>query len=241
MNHLKNAARLSSLLILSFLATSQAQADVIIGNMPGDANATFWTGVGRLSATGTSTVKAVGFTVASTSFRLDSVRLTLGSSDGTTVSGVSLTLHVDAAGSPGSTLLGFGAPSPAIATGVGDYVFLPGTSFNLQAGAKYWLVLNSTTVLVNPTVDQFSWRGRSPQVTATGPGAIYASASISSDGGSTWNSSGTQNAFEVDGTVVAATVPAVSDWALAILAVLLICTAAAILSSERRHGFRRAD
>lgn len=197
-----------------------AAAQTIIGNFPPTNDSSSSADLDTLR------YKALGFTIGATAYTLTGVRLRLDTKNENT--GI-VELRNDSGGvDPGaSVVVGFNNPSPG--EGVGTYTFTPTSAFTLQANTKYWLVVRGTTDT------GWDWRGSSPGVTPTGPGATFGGNRFSTNGGSSWSSSSIVNSFEILGTIGdASAVPEPS-------AALLFLPALAVVGLIRRHRGKGRD
>jgi hypothetical protein len=146
----------------------------------------------------TSQSKGVSFTTDSRAWSLNSVRLTLtGFDDGDSPL---IQIRADNAGDPSTALVDLGNPNPPpdIEGEVKDFTFTPLSAFSFAPNTTYWLVLSATTSNI------YNWvqlqNNRTPTSTQ---GWSFNRYEFSTNGGTTWNTSSIQNAFQIDATEIA--------------------------------------
>jgi hypothetical protein len=173
--------------LLLFLSTPVAQADLIIGNFPSNDSHGF-------SLINGGNGLGEEFLMGATSYALDSVELRLFFAD---VANVHLQVAIYGAGvtgRPGPLLETF--TNPPLQNGAFvTYTFTPNSPFNLEANTHYWLVTNALpgSALVEVV-------GSSPAVTPTGPGATYLDQAFGVGNPPTGPGTGSASTFQVNGT-----------------------------------------
>jgi hypothetical protein len=184
---------------LCFAGFGAAHADVMLGNLSGSLD-------NDQSHPNGTTLKAVGFTTPGSAYVLDSVVLRIDELNASNLYLPVLTLDSNASGKPGAVLDTFTSPTPVL--GVQNLTLSPTSSFTLQAGQTYWLVLGSTNTT---TSSDFQWLGTTAGDYPTGL-AVSSEFLRSGDSGQTWGASSTINELQVNVTPV----PEARTWALMI-------------------------
>ena len=97
--------------------------------------------------------------------------------------------------------------------GTAVYDFVPGVSFTLFAGQKYWFILSD-----GPSAGWARWSRHEPQQTPAGDPANFLGYTFSEDNGMSWTSSTIYNNLQIHGTYIPA--PALAGVCLAGLMVV---------------------
>lgn len=149
----------------AFLLAANSHAATIISNLPGlDNSATSLFFVGNS--------KAMGFTIGESSWTLESATLRMNVGTPSTATFSLQLFSNNGSGNPGTALFTFTNPGVPDSD-VRSYVFLPPSSFALQANTTYWLVLSNTGG------SAFAWYGSFPDETPVGPGASHFGSKLS--------------------------------------------------------------
>ena len=172
------------------LAASLSQATLIIGNYPPTNDTNTSADINNLR------MKALGFIMPSSDYILDSVKIRLLF----TAAGLAAVpvVNIRAAGiatAPGAVLFSMSDPG-GHTEGAGDYLFVAGSQFTLQANQKYWISVEGTTAQTG-----MSFRGSSPAITPTGL-ATHEGSLFTANAGTSWANSATLNTYEIQGTLV---------------------------------------
>lgn len=218
-------------LVLPVFASSYVEADVIIGNLPGNDGLTFFFD--------SSSALSVGFTIGDNSITVSSIdfRLEAQSTSGSGVATLELRNNVGV--NPSDVGFAF-FNSQVISTGsVSQYSFIPIGTPVLAANTTYWLTLG--TDLNGPTSDGAAGlkvKVNDPSVTPTGPYAAFAGLRTGEPDHQTVALVGppfeTVPSFQINGNVNATAVPEPSS-------VLWLTVAFALLFLARKGICRRAQ
>lgn len=185
---------------------------LLIGNLPGnDGTSTFMNApAGGANGGGVHDSKAAGFTMpAGTAYMLNNVVLRLNFFD--TASVPMIQLYSNSGSNPGSLLATLN--NPAITVGTGNFAFTPASSFQLNPGETYWIVVwNAATGL-----NSYQWWASSPSQTPTGL-ATTAGYRFSNGGPPPTGASATFNTYEVNATPVPEPITAIALTAGALIA-----------------------
>jgi hypothetical protein len=188
------------LVAAAFAAFATAPAQItVISNYPPANDATQSAGLSNLR------VKAMAFTMGASTLPLLDVTLRLRNVD---PGEVTVTLNAGGA-NPGGVLVNFLNPAFQGAP-VMDYTFAPTSTFNLQAGQQYWLVVGGVSG------GSFDWMASSPGITPTGI-ATHSGNLFSTNAGSTWTTSAIFNTYEVRAVPEPASMLVLGAGALALL------------------------
>lgn len=152
--------------------------------------------------TGTSTQKALGFTLPTgADYQLNNIILRLQNYN--TVSGdvALIQIYADAAKtstSPlGAVLQSILFTNPTSSSDlINNFTFTPTSTFTFAANTRYWL-------LVDLTAGNYDWRANSPAVTPTGiSGITFNGAQFSIDNGTSYTNSTLFNSFDINATAI---------------------------------------
>lgn len=198
---------MNGIVLLLALASSPAGAAVIIGNLPSNDGAA----VIDLDVLKT---KAMGFTMGSQSYTLDSVSLRLRLIDYTGTASVQLWSN-DGGNNPGVPLATLNNPVLP-ANGTGTYLFTPSSPFALSAGNTYWLVVSTNSAASDPS--ELDWLASNPDTNPIGAAASHFGVRYDADGPPPTGSSSLRNSYQIDGTLV----PEPASAALAAAGLLLL-------------------
>lgn len=189
-------ARVSAFFMLGLLAASlvcpgNAEADLIIGNLPATpaADNSASAGLNNLN------LKAILFTMGAADFSASDVTLRLQSYNLAGEAVVEIHAFTGSTTTVGTTLLGFTAPAPG-GSGVAEYTFNASSSLTLQANTSYWLVVGGIVS------GSFDWRATTTALDPYLGPATYNSGLSTSNGGSSWNASAARNYFQLNGTPI---------------------------------------
>jgi hypothetical protein len=181
------------LLVAGLLVGSSGQAQ-ILSNLPGTGSGS-GSNLG-LGTDGADRTKGVGVTIGGTAF--DFVDMVALISNTTPASELSGGIYSDSGGNPGTLLAAF-TPVPIPEN-------QPATEISITTAAPYQLAANTTYwfVLDGPTyTNSLLWQNLTPNTAPTaGAGVTYVGYRFSSNGGSSWGSSGIYNGVTVNATLV---------------------------------------
>jgi len=188
----KTFVKLSSIFLL---LNHTAYAAEIIGNL----TVTYAATTSLLS----SRIKAVSFQMGAQAFTLDNVKIVLKENTGTETSAqtvVELRSH-DGTNTPISTTIATLNPNPLTNTAYGITptvaTFTPASTITLAANTKYWVIVRSLS-----TTGYLNWVAPSSNSAPGNVAGTYLSYSFSNDSGSSWGSSTSYNAIQINGTAV---------------------------------------
>jgi hypothetical protein len=173
--------------LLLFLSTPAARADVIISSFPSNDSNDF-------SLVNGGNGLGEEFLMGATPYSLSSVELRLLFADVANVHLQVALYGTGPTGRPGPLLETFTNP-PLQNNVFVDYTFTPSSLFILEANTRYWLVTNAL-----PGSALIELSGSSPPVTPTGPGATYLDQAFGLGNPPTGQGTGTPSTFQVNGT-----------------------------------------
>jgi hypothetical protein len=184
--NIANAVRCSALVgLAAFSLSASAQ---MIGNFPPTNDTATSADMTNLR------MKALGFLTGQDVYALKAIDVRL--TQYTTTGSLFLEIWSDSgANTPGAVLHSLIAPTP-IGAGPATATFLVNGSFQFAPTTQYWLVMFGT---VGATAD---WRGSSPAITPTGPGATHNGSLFTSNGGTSWGASATLNSYQIHANLV---------------------------------------
>lgn len=179
-----------------FLAAGVASADPILGNLPGSSS-----GTGTNLGLGTDLAdrtKGVGLTMGAQSMDFVSM-VALISNPGNAAATLSGGIYASSGGNPGALLAAFTGVNVGAGSLAGEISMETVSTFTLQANTSYWFVLDGPTVS-----NSLLWNSLSPNVAPTAAAGItYDGYRFSSNGGTTWGSSGIFNGVTINAVVPA--------------------------------------
>ena len=144
---------------LSALVSGKLNAELILGNLPGNDGT--WTSIRGQLDPGTADSKAVGFTMPSQgTFTIEEVTLRLEILDPTNDPVVQI--YDDAGGLPSMPLVTL--EDPELSVGLAEFIFTPATPLPLEPDTSYWLVVWNES----PGSDIFRWQASVPSVMPVG-------------------------------------------------------------------------
>ncbi len=185
----------------AFLLLSQSvYATEIIGNLTGSYNAA-GTMIDNLYN------KAVSFQMGAAAHTLDNVKIVLAAQGGTEASAqtfVELRGH-DGTNTPTTTVIATLNPNPLTNTAYGTTptvaTFTPASTITLQANTKYWVVARG--IAVNFLI----WNMNSSSAVPINGAGTYLVYAISYNSGTSWSSSSSYNAIQINGTPSSGSTP----------------------------------
>lgn len=172
-----------------FVAAGTVSASPILSNLPGSSSGTGTNlGIGTDLADRT---KAVGLTMGAESLDFVSM-VALMSNPGSTVD-LSGGIYSSTGGNPGSLLASFTPVSVAGGTTAQEITLTVAGGFSLQANTSYWFVLDGPAFS-----NSLLWNSLSPNTTPTATGVSFDGYRFSSNGGTSWGSSGIFNGMTIN-------------------------------------------
>lgn len=191
-------------LALALAIPCTAPAAVIIGNLSAFTNDGGQSGNGSVITGGTfSSGKAIGFTMPSTAYFLDSVTLRLDNLVGTT-DAPTVSIWTSNGSNPVTQVAVLNNPGAFFGDVNTNYVFTPATSLTLQSATSYFIVVQQ----LNPAASgdtAFNWLNGNPTVAPTGiaSSAIARFGPVANNNPASFTStSGQFNWFQVEGTAI---------------------------------------
>lgn len=184
--NIKNATY-AAVTCAAFVAGIGANAQMI-GNMPQTNDTNTSADIDNLRH------KALGFIMGNDPYSLKNVEVRVG--DYLTFGQLNLEIWSDSGAANPGVMLHQLVQAPPTGPGFATATFLVNGSFIFNSGTQYWLRM-SGILGVGP-----SWRGSSPVITPTGPGATHVGSLFTSNGGTTWTNSATLNSYRINANLV---------------------------------------
>jgi hypothetical protein len=184
--NIANAVRCSALVGLAALSLSASAQ--MIGNFPPTNDTATSADMDNLRH------KAMGFITGNDTYALKAIDVRVGGY--LTAGQIFLEIWSDSgATNPGVMLHQLIAPAPTGSANA-TATFLVNGSFTFNPGTQYWLRM-SGILGTGP-----SWRGSSPAITPTGPGATHNGSLFTTNAGTSWTNSTTLNSYQIHANVV---------------------------------------